>query len=429
MSKIKSIHIENIKRLRTVDVTPGTHLFVVGGKNDQGKSSLLDAIQMAFGGAKAAPPQPIRSGSDDGEIVIELDDGYRIRQRHTATGVTTTLHRTADGVRSEIKSPQAMLSAMAGTLALDPLAFSRESPAKQRELLASLVKLDTSAIDAEHDEAFARRTDVNRAGKELSAQIEAMPVDPDAPNEPLDTAALAAELQAEQAKNDAKWRAEEQAKAFWRAEAAAKTKRDQTSVAVIRAREALAAAEQAEARETNALHEAEQAAQAADAKAEQMPVGDTAAVTARLSGVTEHNARHAAARTRAERVAKRDALREESAALAARIEAAKAAKAQAIADAKFPVDGLGFSPSGITYGGIPFEQASSSVRIRVAMAIVAAMAPKLRCALIRDGMLLDDDALTAMTQWAIDNDMQILMERVGTGAECSIVMHDGSVLK
>lgn len=77
--------------------------------------------------------------------------------------------------------------------------------------------------------------------------------------------------------------------------------------------------------------------------------------------------------------------------------------------------------------GLPFEQASQAVRVRVSLAIVEAMKPRLRCVLMREGAFLDDDMLAVVAQWAIDKDMQVLMERVGTGPECSIIMHDGRV--
>ena len=426
MSKITSIHIENFKRISAADVAPGTHLFVVGGDNEQGKSTLLDAIASAFGGAKSAPSQAIRAGAETGEVVVELSDGYRLRQRiridaDGRQSVTTQLTLTDEsGVRSEIKSPQAMLSAMAGTLAFDPLAFGRMSAAEQLAALKKLVQVDTSALDAEHDAAFARRTDVERSAKQCAAQLEAMPLDATAPTEALDTATLAAELADEQAKSDGRARlvrASEQAQAAHeRAEQAAKN-----AEAALRAAELVIQAAQSRVVDSSA------AAIAAAAEAGAASPGDVAGATARLAGVSEHNARHAKATARAALVAKLDGMREEYRALTETVKSSRSAKMNMIAFAKYPVDGLTLGDAGVQYNGVPFAQASQAVKVRVGLAIAAGMNPRLRCVLVREGAFLDEQSMATVAQWAIDNDMQVLMERVGHGAECAIIMHDGRV--
>jgi DNA repair exonuclease SbcCD ATPase subunit len=428
MSKIQSITIDNIKRISHAEVTPGTHLFIVGGKNEQGKSTLLDAVEMAFGGKRVMPAQPIREGSESAEIVVQLDDGYRVRQRHTASGVVTTLtHTGADGVRSEIKSPQAMLSAMAGTLALDPLAFVRDTPAKQRAILQEITKLDTSALDADEREAMDRRKNVVAAGKDLSARIDGLAPDPDAPTERLDTAALIADLAREHEitrdREAALRRAGELRRHADRVMAAATEATDRR----MELERELERAKQSEMMASAKADEADKSALAAEQSAESMPVGQPAPITAKIAGVSEHNARVDRAAARAELVRKRDALRDEAAALNERIAATRTAREAAIRDAAWPVEGLGLSESGITYQGLPFEQASQAVRVRVSLTIVEAMFPRLRCVLMREGAFLDDDMLAVVAQWAIDRDMQVLMERVGTGPECSIIMHDGRV--
>lgn len=42
---IKSLEIENVKRIKAVTLTPtSTGLTVIGGRNNQGKTSVLDSI-------------------------------------------------------------------------------------------------------------------------------------------------------------------------------------------------------------------------------------------------------------------------------------------------------------------------------------------------------------------------------------------------
>ena len=48
--KIVSLEAENYKRLKAVEITPDGNMVVIGGRNAQGKSSVLDAIWAALGG-------------------------------------------------------------------------------------------------------------------------------------------------------------------------------------------------------------------------------------------------------------------------------------------------------------------------------------------------------------------------------------------
>ena len=51
MVTINKLEIENVKRVKAVKLEPSsTGLTIVGGNNNQGKTSVLDAIAWALGG-------------------------------------------------------------------------------------------------------------------------------------------------------------------------------------------------------------------------------------------------------------------------------------------------------------------------------------------------------------------------------------------
>ncbi len=61
--KISSLELENVKRIRAVQIVPTADgLTVIGGRNGQGKTSVLDAIAWALGGNKLRPQNPNRDG-------------------------------------------------------------------------------------------------------------------------------------------------------------------------------------------------------------------------------------------------------------------------------------------------------------------------------------------------------------------------------
>jgi recombinational DNA repair ATPase RecF len=84
---IVSLVAENIKRLRAVRVDPKSRVVRIGGRNGQGKTSLLDCIAMALGGAGAAPSKPIRDGAARGQIVLETND-LIVTRKFTAGGTS-----------------------------------------------------------------------------------------------------------------------------------------------------------------------------------------------------------------------------------------------------------------------------------------------------------------------------------------------------
>ena len=102
-------------------------------------------------------------------------------------------------------------------------------------------------------------------------------------------------------------------------------------------------------------------------------------------------------------------------------------KADALAAAEFPVEGLAFDESGVLYGGVPFSQASSAEQIRVSLAMAMATSPKLRVIRILDGSLLDAENLALIEGMARDNDYQVWIERVGNADEGAVVIEDGQV--
>lgn len=62
--KINKLEIENVKRVKAVKLEPSSAgLTLVGGRNNQGKTSVLDAIAWALGGNKYRPSQANREGS------------------------------------------------------------------------------------------------------------------------------------------------------------------------------------------------------------------------------------------------------------------------------------------------------------------------------------------------------------------------------
>lgn len=387
--KIIELRAENVKRLKAVSITPDGTLQVVGGRNAQGKSSVLDAIWLALGGGKAgkSTAMPIRDGEDHASVTLDLGD-LVITRSWTQSGTTLKV-TSADG--AAYSSPQKMLDALVGRLTFDPLEFTRLSAKEQRDALIGLVDLpvDIDELDQKRADLFAERTSVGQQGKRIGD----VTVDPSPPEDETSMSDAVAALR------DA----------------------EQKASAVLEAQQNLDEA-------VRQLELAQEHAARCKASVEQLgDAPDPAPLAARLETLEEENQRIRANNAERQRAAERDRLRETYSGLTEAIEALDGQKRDALAGASFPVAGLGFDETGVTYQGVPFSQASSAEQIRVSLGMAMAANPDLRVIRIMDGSLLDDDAMTAIREQVAERDFQLWIERVGDADEGAVIIEDGEI--
>ena len=400
--KIVQLTASNVKRLKAVEITPDGTVQVIGGRNAQGKSSVLDAIWLALGGGRAAKETtlPIRDGETQASVTLDLGD-LIVTRSWTQKG--TTLKVTSkDG--ASYGSPQKMLDELVGRLSFDPLEFTRLSPREQRDALLDLVDLDVDvdALDRERAELFAERTEVGRRGKAIGD----VQVDDDLPTEEQSAGELIARIRDAEHHNR---EVQAQKERLLRVNAEA----DDLALEIARLQDDLATAQQ-EAVEAKAFLKANSE-------------HDTTGLEADLATVEETNAlirANNAARKQAERKAD---MRQDYENLTKKLAELDEMKAQALAAARFPVDGLGFDDSGVTYQGVPFAQASSAEQIRVSLAMAMALNPKLRVLRIKDGSLLDAEAMSLIREQVAERDFQLWIERVGDADEGAVIIEDGAV--
>lgn len=427
MSKIIQLTAENVKRLRAVNITPAGNVVILGGANGAGKSSVLDCITMALGGKGHAAAVPVRNGQEFGRIVLDLGD-IVVKRTFTPAGDTALTVTAKDGAK--YASPQTMLDKLVGTLTFDPLAFTRLAPKEQVSTLMALVGVDFTEMDGERAALYAQRTVANKDLERYVHIMAGLPRHPDAPDSPdaeVSAQDILDELQTIQAENAAVDAAEKDLLALHAAAAAIQKDltRNADDIADLEARlQKLRTQRQALTDQMNA-----NVIQVAEMKAnlDNLQRHDPAEAKARLAAVEQTNQKVRANVIRADA---EKALASKTTArdlLTAQIADIDKAKAQILADAKFPIDGLGFTDLGVTWQGLPFEQASSAAQLRASVAIAAAMNPKLRVMVVKDGSLLDAASLALLEEMAEKHDLQIWMERVSTGSECSIIIEDGAV--
>lgn len=409
--QIVKLQAENVKRLRAVEVHPNGSLVVVGGKNGNGKSSLLDSIMMALAGKQALPSKPVRDGEDGATITIELDEDFIITRKIKPDGTSTVEVRSKSGAK--YPSPQALLDSFSARFTFDPLKFKAMKPLEQAEILKQILGLDFSEHDRERAAIYEQRTIINRSVRDMEGQIGTMKAHADVPADEVTVAALAEELDAARQQNANRQRMESELSVI-------DGRRVTTSSRITALRKELEALEAvvpvivAEYADLKSRYDAQ-------------PVVETAALQEKIRTAEETNRKVRENKARRQVVESLALKREESEKLTKWIDSIDEDKKSQLESAAFPVPGMSVDDSAVVLNGIPFDQLSAAEQLRISVAIGLALNPKLKVLLIRDGSLLDEENLKLVAELAEAHGAQVWMERVGDGDEVAVVLEDGSV--
>ena len=132
--KISSLELENVKRIRAVQIVPtSTGLTVIGGTNGQGKTSVLDAIAWALGGDQYRPSAPTRDGSViPPRIRLELSNGLVVER----SGKNSAL-KVADPTGQ--RAGQQLLNSFVEELALNLPKFMEASGKEKADTLLKII--------------------------------------------------------------------------------------------------------------------------------------------------------------------------------------------------------------------------------------------------------------------------------------------------
>jgi DNA repair exonuclease SbcCD ATPase subunit len=414
---IVELRAKNFARLSAVTIRPDGALVQITGKNSQGKTSTLNAIWVALKGRAAAPPQPIRTGAEEARIDLDIGTMQIVRtfkhSKDKGGDVTSDLKVTlASGGRVGVK-PQAMIDALLGDLAFDPLEFARLPADKQFDRVKALVPgFDFEDNAARRQDAFSERTVENRKAKEAKARASGVELPPGKKPVVVSTATLAAKLQAANDLNNAN--------------AQSRTERAQEAS---RIEEMLDEAEQLRAQAATLEKNAAEA-QAVLNKLPAIPADvDTSAIAEEL-GAGERN-RHTVAlfEERDRHLKEAEEAEAASQKFTATIAELDEAKRAAIENADMPVDGLSFGDDEVLLNGLPFSQAGTAEKLRASIGIGMALNPKLKVMLVDEGSELDKASLQLVAKLAAAKDYQVWIARVAEGeaAKTGFEIVDGAV--
>lgn len=410
--KITALELENVKRIRALRLEPSQNgLTVIGGRNGQGKTSVLSAIAYALGGEKFKPSALKREDAvSDAYIHLETDDGLIIERKGKNAALTVTDTKGKKG-------GQRILDDLISKLAIDLPAFLNATDKEKAETLLNIIGVGDQLKKLEDDEKtkYNIRLSVGQQQSRKAKAAEEMPFYEDAPDEVVSPSDLIEEQRRLLAHNEAIVAAQRDAG------------RRAVEVAALEGR--LADALAAVARLQDELGEAQRAADLADEAFEALgEPADLAELEKKLAEYEEVNAQVRANELRAAAVREASDLASEYDSLTREIEEIRRAKTRLLEGASLPYPGLSVCEGKLTLDGKPWDCMSGSQQLIVGTAIASRLNPKCGFVLLDKLEQLDLESLAEFGKWLEANKLQCIATRVSKGAECSLIIEDGEAV-
>lgn len=402
--KISSLEIENVKRVRAVHLEPAANgLTVIGGKNGQGKTSVLDAIAWALGGEKYRPSAPQREGAALGpRLKVVLDNGLVVERkgRNSALTVTDPAGR---------KGGQQLLDAFVEQFAIDLPRFLRATDRDKAAILLRTIGVEEelARLEGQESAAYSKRRTIGQIAKQKEQLTQAMPEYPDAPDAQISVLELIHRQQQMLKQNAENQRMRDRVKQM----------EEQV---------------QQLAGELEALfkrhNQAQRQLEDARAQAQGLKDQDAAALEREIARVEAVNARVRANMDKAKAAAEAADYAHQYEALSGEIEALRAEKRALLEKAALPLPELTVEGGQLMYRGHAWDCLSGADQLMVATAIVRALNPQCRFVLLDKLEQMDLDTLKDFGEWLEREGLQAIATRVSTGEECQIIIEDGVVV-
>lgn len=415
--KITALEAENVKRIKAVALTPSpTGLTLVGGNNNQGKTSVLDALAWALGGERFRPTAAQRDGAvAPAHLKVTLSNGVVVERKGKNASLTVT---DPTGRRSG----QQLLNAFVEPLALDLPRFMDASDKEKADILLRIIGIgaELHTRDLEIKGLYDKRTFTGQLAAQKKHFAEEMISYPEAPDEPVSASELIRQQQDILARNGENQRL--------RAQYAELEQQVQQCVDELkRTRERIATlqqlADELDAKHTKLFNQRETARKTVS----QLQDESTAELEASIRDIEETNRKVRAnlEKSRAEDEAAQYASEYDR--LTESIQQKRADRMALLNGADLPLPGLSVENGVLTYNGKRWRDMSGSDQLRVAAAIVRRLNPDCGFVLLDKLEQMDMTTLQEFSAWLEAEGLQAIATRVSTGSECQIIIEDGMV--
>lgn len=409
--KINSLEFENVKRIKAVALTPAqSGLTVIGGKNGQGKTSVLDTLAWVLGGEAYKPSEATRKGSViPPSLRVELSNGLIVERK----GKNSALKVTDP---TGTKGGQQILNQFVEQLAINLPKFLNQTSKEKASTLLRIIGVGDKLFELENKEKsiYDQRTAIGRIADQKKKFAAEMITYEGVPLEPLSAAELITQQQAILAKNGENQR-----------------KRDNVySLQAERNRLAEKVNTLAEELEkyTELLGKACEDFEIASKSAEQLQNESTEELEKNIIDIDTINTKIRANLEKEKADIDAESYKKQYDTMSGQIEQLREEKMMLLKSANLPLPGLSVENGELTYNGFKWDAMSGADQLKVSTAIVRKLNPECGFVLLDKLEQMDVDTLNEFGAWLEAEGLQAIATRVSTGDECSIIIEDGYVV-
>lgn len=402
--KINKLEIENVKRVKAVKIEPSANgLTVIGGRNGQGKTSVLDALAWALGGERYRPSNPQNDSSViPPSIRVVLNNGLIVERK----GKNSDL-KVIDPTGQ--KSGQQLLNGFVEELAIDLPRFLHSTDKEKAETLLKIIGVgdQLAELERQETEVYNDRRAVGQIADQKEKFAKEQVYYPDAPKEPVSASDLIKQQQEILAQNGENQR-KRQNLAYFEGEA----NKLQRQLEDLQEKIRLNTADLETARKS-ALDLVDESTEALEKS-----IRDIEDINRKVRTNLDKDKAEEDARYYSDKYAK----------LTVDLDIIRKKKTDLLQSANLPLPGLTVDDGVLKYNGFPWDNMSGSDRLKVATAIVRKLNPQCGFVLLDQLEQMDIQSLQEFGAWLEQEGLQAIATRVSTGGECSIIIEDGYVV-
>ena len=401
--KINKLEIENVKRIKAVKMEPTANgLTIVGGNNNQGKTSVLDSIAWALGGDRYRPSEAQRRESViPPTLHIVMNNGLVVERK----GKNSDLKVTDPTGR---KGGQQLLNEFVEQLAIDLPKFMESSSQEKARTLLKIIGIGDklAEMDRQEQELYNRRLAIGQIADQKAKFAKEQTYYPEAPKELVSPTELIKQQQEILARNGENQRKRER---MHQLEQQYQNLNSQL----------------AELMQKISIVEADLKIARTDSK--DLQDTSTAELEASITNIEDINRKVRANLDKDKAEEDAQLYKNQYAELTKKIEEVRKSKVDLLQTGPLPLPGLSVEGGELIYNGSKWDNMSGSDRWKVATAIVRKLNPKCGFVLLDKLEQMDLITLQEFGQWLEQEGLQAIATRVSTGDECSIIIEDGYV--
>ena len=408
--KIASLTTENVKRVKSVHIEPSPNgLTIIGGNNNNGKTSILDSIAWALGGNKYRPSKAQREGSVvPPTINLKLSNGLIVERKGKNSDLKVT-----DPTGN--KAGQNLLDSFVEELAINLPKFINSSDKEKANTLLEIIGVGQQLyeLECQEKEKYNMRRSIGQIADQKEKFAKEQPFYPEAPKTLVSITDLITQQQDILAKNGENQR-----------------KRDMTDQLHRQATQLMAEIERQEATLANLKEQYQSVLRdydVAQKTSEQLQDESTEELEESIANIEAINIKVRANLDREK--AEQDAAeyRTQYSSLTTEIESLRKQRMDLLQNADLPLEGLSVEDGELLYNGQRWDNMSGSQQLMVSTAIVRKLKPECGFVLIDKLEQMDMQTLNEFGEWLEQEGLQAIATRVSTGDECSIIIENGYV--